>query len=188
MELPEGSRTPGKVAKLNQCIYGLKQSPREWYFRLVLFLQPYGFAISSFNPCVLVHSSGNFFISIDVDDITLFGPQNEFMDQTVSLLKTEFKVKDMGSLQWLLGIQIDYTKAGITLSQPSFITQILAQFGISDCNSIVRVLPIDPNQYFSRESAGYPIEPSTYQQIFRSLINLHTATRPDLAFTIIFLS
>src|SRR5687767_15069476 len=40
MELPEGSRTPGKVAKLNWCIYGLKQSSREWYYRLVLFLQP----------------------------------------------------------------------------------------------------------------------------------------------------
>ena len=104
MELPEGSRTPGKVAKLNRCIYGLKQSPREWYYRLVLFLQPYGFAISSFDPCVLVHNLGNFFISIYVDDITLFGPQNTFMDQTVSLLKTEFKVKDMGALQWLLGI------------------------------------------------------------------------------------
>lgn len=186
MELPEGSRTPGKVAKLNRCIYGLKQSPREWYFRLVLFLQPYGFAISSFDPCVLVHSSGNFFISIYVDDITLFGPQNEFMDQTVSLLKTEFKVKDMGSLQWLLGIQIDYTKAGITLSQPSFITQILARFGMSDCNPVV--LPIDPNQHLSRESAGNPIEPSTYQQIVGSLMYLLTATRPDLAFTITFLS
>src|SRR5690242_15912449 len=98
MELPESSRLPGKVAKLNRCIYGLKQSPREWYQRLVLFLQPYRFAISTFDPCVLVHNSGDFFIAIYVDDITLFEPSNEFMEQTVSLLKTEFKVKDMGSL------------------------------------------------------------------------------------------
>ena len=99
-----------------------------------------------------------------MDDITLFGPQNTFMDQTVSLLKTEFKVKDMGALQWLLGIQIDYTKAGITLSQPSFITQILAHFGISDCNPVA--LPIDPNQTLSRESASNTLK---NQHISKSL-------------------
>ena len=141
MELPEGFRTPGKVAKLHRCIYGLKQSPREWYYRLVLFLQPYGFAISSFDPCVLIHKSGLFFIAIYVDDITLFGPQNDFMEQTIALLKSEFKVKDMGLLNWLLGIQIEYTEAGITLSQPTFVTQILKRFGLLDCNPVL--LPID---------------------------------------------
>src|SRR5690606_41318901 len=57
---------------------------------------------------------------------------------------------------------------------------------MSDCNPVV--LPIDPNQHLSRESAGNPIEPSTYQQIVGSLMYLLTATRPDLAFTITFLS
>src|SRR5690606_34175614 len=60
------------------------------------------------------------------------------------------------------------------------------RFGMSDCNPVV--LPIDPNQHLSRESAGNPIEPSTYQQIVGSLMYLLTATRPDLAFTITFLS
>src|SRR5690606_7294810 len=67
MHLPEGYRQPGKVARLKKCIYGLKQSPREWYFRLVLFLQPYGFAISAFDPCVLAHDTGKFLIAIYVD-------------------------------------------------------------------------------------------------------------------------
>src|SRR5690606_25365898 len=46
MQLPEGSRENGKCALLQRCIYGLKQSSREWYFRLVSYLMPYGFASS----------------------------------------------------------------------------------------------------------------------------------------------
>ena len=31
MQLPEGSQIDGMCGKLNKCIYGLKQSPQEWY-------------------------------------------------------------------------------------------------------------------------------------------------------------
>ncbi|KAI1006264.1 hypothetical protein K3495_g1956, partial [Podosphaera aphanis] len=41
MELPDGYRKENHVARLNRCVYGLKQSPREWYFRLVDYLLPF---------------------------------------------------------------------------------------------------------------------------------------------------
>src|SRR5690606_33500548 len=187
MHLPEGYRQPGKVARLKKCIYGLKQSPREWYFRLVLFLQPYGFAISAFDPCVLAHDTGEFFIAIYVDDLTLYGPQGTLLDQTIALLKSEFKVKDMGSLHWLLGIQIDISEAGITLSQPIYIDKILDRFSMQACNPVAT--PIDPNH---RLMAAGPddtrVDKTLYQQIIVSLMYLVTATRPDLAYTITLLS
>jgi hypothetical protein len=34
---------------------------------------PYGFVSTAFDPCVLVHESGDLFISIYVDDLSLFG-------------------------------------------------------------------------------------------------------------------
>jgi len=55
MDLPEGSRLDGMVAKLKRCFYGLKQSPREWNYRLVEYLGPFGFAITAWDPCILVH-------------------------------------------------------------------------------------------------------------------------------------
>ena len=57
MDLPEGSQLDGMVAKLKRCIYGLKQSARQWYYRLVEYLGPFGFAITAWDPCVLVHKS-----------------------------------------------------------------------------------------------------------------------------------
>lgn len=50
MQLPEGFRKEDHVARLKRCIYGLKQSPREWYFRLVEYLKPFGFNSSLFDP------------------------------------------------------------------------------------------------------------------------------------------
>jgi len=61
MDLPEGSRLDGMVAKLKRCIYGLKQSPREWSYPLVDYLGPFGFAITAWDPCVLVHEFGDLF-------------------------------------------------------------------------------------------------------------------------------
>jgi len=39
-----------------------------------------------------------------VGNITLFGATGELKEQTVKVLKTEFKINDMGELNWLLGI------------------------------------------------------------------------------------
>jgi len=128
MDLPEGSRLDGMVAKFKRYIYGLKQSPRERYYRLVQYLRPAGFVITAWDPCVLGHKSGNLFLAIYADDITLFGATGELEEQTINVLKTEFKVNYMGELNWLLRIQITFTDDGITLSQTTFIDKILNRF------------------------------------------------------------
>jgi len=110
MDLPEGSWIDGIVAKSKRCIYGLKQSPREWYYRSIEYLRPFRFAITASDPCILVRESGDLFLAIYVDDITLFGVTGELKEQTINVLKTEFKVNDMGELNWLLGIQINFTE------------------------------------------------------------------------------
>jgi len=146
MDLPEGSRLDGMVAKLKRCIYRLKQSPKEWYYRLVEYLGPFGFVITAWDPCVLVHESGDLSLAIYVDDITLFGATGELKEQTINVLKTEFKVNDMGELNWLLGIQITFTDDGITLSQTTFIDKILNRFSRKDCKPVST--PIDSNHQF----------------------------------------
>jgi hypothetical protein len=47
--------------KLKRCLYESKQSPREWYSKLTTYLLPYGFVLSSFDPCVLIHDAGNLY-------------------------------------------------------------------------------------------------------------------------------
>ena len=188
MQLPEGSRQDGMCAKLNRCIYGLKQSPREWYQRLIDYLVPYGFSVSTFDPCVLVHShSQPFFIAIYVDDITLFGPPGNLMDSTKDLLKLEFQVTDMGDLHWLLGMQIEYFQDHIAISQTAYIDKILHRFGLHDANPVN--LPLDANHTLIKGTDDTRIpDTKLYQQMVGSLMYAVTGTRPDLVFTVTLLS
>ncbi|KAI0996197.1 Retrovirus-related Pol polyprotein from transposon TNT 1-94 [Podosphaera aphanis] len=196
MELPEGYRIDNHVARLNRCIYGLKQSPREWYFRLVEYLKPFGLASTLFDPCVLIHNSGHLIIAVYVDDIILFGEQGDIilfgeqgdlMENTVNLLKPEFQVNDMGLLHWLLGIQIEYDNAGITLSQTAYIDRILTRFSMQDCNPVSS--PIEHNHRLMLAIEGDTRAPAIlYQQIIGSIMYLVSGTRPDLAYTISHLS
>lgn len=187
MELPDGYRKDNHVARLNRCIYGLKQSPRKWYFRLVDYLIPHGFSTTHFDPCVLIHSTGELFIAVYVDDIILFGEQGDLMDKIISTIKAEFKVSDMGTLHWLLGIQIGYNEAGLMLSQTAYIQRILIKFDMQNCNPVST--PIESNHRLREaENENDLVNATRYQQIIGSLMYLVSGTRPDLAYTISHLS
>ncbi|KAI0999135.1 hypothetical protein K3495_g9059 [Podosphaera aphanis] len=187
MELPEGFRIDNHVARLNRCINGLRQSPGEWYFRLIEYILPHGFVSSKFDPCVLLHRSGNLIVAIYVDDIVFVGDQGKLIDEVVGLLKSGFEVNDMGTLHWLLGIQIERLSTGITLSQTAYIDRILAQFSMLDCNSVST--PMEPNQQLKAAVGGEPRgNVNLYQRMLGSIMCVVTGTRPDLAHTIAHLS
>src|SRR5258705_13899332 len=164
MQLPEGSQIDGMCGKLNKCIYSLKQSPQEWYHRLIDFLTPYRFVVSNFDPCVLMFKSNNdtryndtnndndtnnvLFIAVYVDELSLFGPKGRVMDTLKDLLKSEFKVTDLGDLHWLLGIRIEYRDHDIAMSQSAYIDTILKRFGLYDCNPVT--YPLDKNHQIDK--------------------------------------
>src|SRR5258706_14368636 len=202
MQLPEGSRVNGMCGKLNKCIYSLKQSPREWYHRLIDFLTPYGFVVSNFDPCILMFKSdidtnNILFIAVYVDDLLLFGPKGPVMDNLKDLLKSEFKVTDLGDLHWLLGIRIEYWDHDIALSQSAYIDTILKRFGLYDCNPVT--YPLDKNHQIDKATTtnadntattntGSEVNIKLYQQMVGSLMYTVIGTRPDIAFTVTRLS
>jgi len=135
----------GKCAWMNRSIYGLKQSPRQWYQRLTRFLIPLGFVTAYFDPCVLIHVDNQVIIAIYVDDITIAGPNTAKREDLKKLLQAAFQLSDLGPLDWLLGIQIQWRddNNSVTLSQQTYIDQILLRFQMDTCNPVH--LPLNPN-------------------------------------------
>jgi len=128
-----------------------------------------GYAVSSFDPSVLINLQDQIFIAIYVDDITLFGPPGSARSALKIALKSEFRMSELGTLNWLLGIQIEYHSDSVTLSQRAYIDKLLSRFGMTSCNPVT--LPLDPNSKLRKFQDGDNIADATlYQQIIGSLM------------------
>src|SRR5258705_3686880 len=132
------------------------------------------------------------FIAVYVDNLSLFGPKGLVMDNLKDLLKSEFKVTDLGDLHWLLGIQIEYKDHDIALSQSAYIDTILKRFGLYDCNPVTYPLhknhQIDKAATTNANNTDSEVNIKLYQQMVGSLMYTVIGTRPDIAFTVTRLS
>ncbi|KAI0998485.1 hypothetical protein K3495_g9711 [Podosphaera aphanis] len=167
MELPPGYRTPGKCAKLRKCIYG--------------------FETTTFDPCVFVHPTEIVFISIYVDDIFIFGPDNDFRQHLKTSIGNNFDCKDLEDAKYILGLEIIIHSSGIRLSQQGYSKKILERFGFTNAHKVGT--PLDPNVTLFKSTEEERLENvKEYQAIFGSLMYLVIGSRPDLAYTVTLLS
>ena len=188
MNFREGYCKAGKVASLLKCMYGLKQSAREWYEILAALLRKLGFVTLHFDLCIFIHISETTFILIYVDDISIFAPPSEFRQDVKDALTSEFDCKDLSNVRYILGLEINYTDKGIELSHCGYIEKILLKYVMIDCHPVS--IPLDPNSPLQKTA-----EPGTgidniheYQSIIGSLMYAVIGTRPDLAHTVTVLS
>jgi transposase InsO family protein len=181
------------VWKLNKSLYGLKQSGRNWNSLLTDFLKESGFKQSQVDACLFIKQADavSSFIAVWVDDIIVAANHITIMEETKNVLKTRFKMKDMGPISWFLGIEFKQYKDCIEMSQSHYLNEVLSRFGMADCKprSTPCELKLDP----SKESNHDDLCPETgdekrFREIIGSLIYAMTCTRPDLAFVVTRLS
>ena len=73
------------------------------------------------------------------------------------------------------------------LSQHQYITNILSRFAMDNCRPVSTT--IDLKTYLVKVSDSYPVfEQNLYQRMIVSLMYLVTCTRPNLAFSVSYLS
>lgn len=181
---PSGNK---KVCKLNKSLYGLKQAPRQWFAKLSCALKSHQFIQSKSDYSLFTKKSGDSItvILVYVDDLILAGNDSEAINSAKAFLHKSFHMKDMGSLRYFLGIEVDQCKEGIFISQRKYIQDILKEYKMVNCRPLK--LPMDSHVKMTPES-GSPLPcAEIYQRLVGKLIYL-TLTRPDLAFTIHVLS
>ncbi|KAL4010616.1 hypothetical protein IC575_030118 [Cucumis melo] len=90
-------------------------------------------------------------------------------------------MKDLGSLNYFLGLEVSRYSDRYLLSQAKYASDLLARSGITDSNTAST--PLDPNVHLTPYD-GVPLEDvSLYRQLVGSLIYL-TVTRPDIAYAV----
>jgi Reverse transcriptase (RNA-dependent DNA polymerase) len=188
---------PGTVLLLHKGLYGLKQASRLWYQRLRSFFTSKGFTQSSADPCVFfrIHSPTNLvYLSVYVDDITFFG-HDDAINLALNDLKNEFKLRDLGNLDCILGIQVHSTTDGVLIHQTKYIQTVLNRF--SDYLGFPTSTPLLANPLKPRleitnedynEILDSPFDKKLYLKAIGSLNYASTYTRIDITTAVSFLS
>ncbi|KAK1631674.1 hypothetical protein QYE76_005989 [Lolium multiflorum] len=133
----EDARYPSHVCKLQRSIYGLKQSPRAWYARLSQRLYELVFLASKADTSLFFFSRDGveIYMLVYVDDIVISGSTPEAVDRLVHALAASFPIKDMGKLDYFLGLEASYNSGGMTLTQRKYALDLLHRVNMENCNS-----------------------------------------------------
>ncbi len=189
MRQPEGYAQPGKehlVCKLEKSLYGLKQSPRCWNKALRDKLVKLGFIQISADPCVFVKEEDTLvIIAVHVDDLIILAEDDQEMEEIKKILKAEFKMTDMGELQYYIGVSVVQDKKNnrVWLHQKPYISKIIEKFGQAEAKTVAT--PVDVNVKLTKEDGiSKPVDPIQYQSLIGSLLYLAVATRPDIAYAV----
>jgi hypothetical protein len=191
IKLPAGcGDDTNKFAILLKTLYGLHQAPREWYSQLKELFKSKGlnFNQSQGDPCIFYGYINNnlIIVAIYVDDNFIIGFKKE-INKLKEVLKSAFKMEDLGEISYIIGIRVDRNNLKLELSQEAFIDSLLDKFNMTQSKPITTPLPINiPSNTPDSQQPFKDI--NLYQQLIGSLNYLSTKTRPDITFSVSVLS
>jgi len=147
MKSPEGHPDYNiRFWKLNKAIYGLKQSGREWNKELNNFLMNLGFKQLVSELCLYVKRSNsniiNCILGVYVNDILIAGKSKE-INITKNKIKNRFKIKEIGNVDFVIGIKFIKYKNGYILNQNRYLVDLLEKYNILDLPPLRNMKPVE---------------------------------------------
>ncbi|PKU61448.1 Retrovirus-related Pol polyprotein from transposon TNT 1-94 [Dendrobium catenatum] len=184
MRQPTGfvdTQFPNHVCRLHKSIYGLKQSPRQWFQQFTDFLKTLGFVFSKADPSLLLYTKDktNIYILVYIDDILITGNNKEHIQLILRSLHDRFRLKELGNASLFLGIQILPTSSGYFLSQQHYALELIKNAGFFSCKPCST--PAGTKRSIKHDKDALHSDPHSYRKLAGSLQYL-SITRPDIAF------
>jgi histone deacetylase 1/2 len=132
---------------------------------------------------IFYHGGLTIYILVYVDDIVLAGSSVSTIEHLVQTLSHTFPIKDLGRLDYFLGIEATYTTEGMILSHHKYVLDLLHHAHKEDCRAVTT--PMSTSDKLARDS-GSPLQDEDSIS-YRSLVGGHqyfTLTRPDISFVV----
>nr|GFB37490.1 zinc finger, CCHC-type [Tanacetum cinerariifolium] len=187
MKQPEGFVMSGnehKVCKLVKSLYGFKQTPKQWHQKFDEVVLSSGFHLNQSDKCVYSKfddSGKGVIICLYVDDMLIFGTDQNQVDKTKKFLSSGFLMKDLEEANIILCIKIKCENKGIVITQSHYIEKILKKFNRKDCSPVST--PMDLVEKL-KPNTRKPIDQLEYSRAIGCLMYAMTSTRPDIAYAI----
>lgn len=130
----------------------------------------------------MFHSSNlAVFILVYVDDIIITGSNEKGIFAVIDKLKTNFSMKDLGPLNYFLGIEASRNSNGLHLRQSKYISDLLDRAKMVGAKPLSS--PTTSGSKLSVHDGDLLHDPTEYRQVVGSL-QYCTLTRPDIAYIV----
>ncbi|XP_021801224.1 uncharacterized protein LOC110745446, partial [Prunus avium] len=116
-----------------------------------------------------------------VDDIILTGSSQAHLHSFINQLGAEFDIRDLGRLNYFLGIAVTYHSDSIHLTYTKYALNILKRHNMLDCKPVST--PMASKGRFSR-THGTPLTYSTFYRQLVGALQYLTMTRPDISYVV----
>jgi len=183
IEMPRGFREPGKVLKLKRSLYGLKQSPRNFFLHLKDKLEACGFVQQQdVDACLFI--SEKVICLVYVDDTLFFANNDSDIDDVIAFLRgQELELSEEDDVAGFLGVHINREKDGkIILTQTGLTERIIKALNLGDEPS-----KDTPAIYgsLSKDVGGELMNGTfSYASVIGMLLYLSGHSRPDISFAV----
>lgn len=186
MQQPQGFEVTDRslVCKLNKALYGLKQAPRAWFEKLTAALLKFGFTSSKCDPSLFMLHAPTYclLVLVYVDDIIVTGSSMSHIQSLITQLNQAFSLKQLGKLDFFLGIEVQHLKNGsILLSQSKYIRDLLERASMSSAKGLPT--PMVSNLKLSKMGGNHVADPTFYRSIVGAL-QYATITRPEISYSV----
>jgi hypothetical protein len=182
--MPRGYRQEGKVLKLKRSLYGLRQSPKNFFEHLKEKLESLGFEQSSADPCLFIQDK---MICITyVDDCLFYAPLKEDIDVMIERLRSEAEMEltEEDDVAGFLGVKIETQSDGkkMELTQVGLIDRIIVAMGLEAATT--KKTPAGAGSLPKNEDGPPCNENFNYASVVGMLMYLAGHSRPDIAFAV----
>ncbi|WVZ12067.1 hypothetical protein V8G54_016597 [Vigna mungo] len=189
MKQPDGFAVDDRVCLLQKSLYGLKQSPRQWYRKFDDFLIKLNFKRCNYDDCVytLNHDGEMLYLLLYVDDILIASSDRGMIGETKARLADAFEMKELGEARRILGIDIKRDRPGgnLFLSQECYLQKVISRYRMTESKMastpVGQHLKLTKEQCPKTEEERKKMESVPFSNGIGSIMYGMVCTRPDVA-------
>lgn len=146
-----------------------------------------GFIRSKCVYSVFTKTENEGFVAVLVyaDDIMIDSSNKKLIEKFKSCLQNHFKLKDLGTLQYFLGLEVARSGKGIAISQRKFVSEFLEEYGLLAAKPSSVLFEVNAKlMHFTEDLLS---NPTIYRQLIGKLMYVQL-TRPNIPYSVHVLS
>ena len=184
---PEWQTAPGIVWRLRKSVYGMRRAGYLWNLQIDEYLRTeLKLTRSKTDPSL--YFSDTVRILLYVDDMMILTKDEDTRKRVLAAMHKRYKCRTQNTSSTFdfLGVQIDYTKAKLSLSQPRLVKKILEQFDMLQTKPTrTPAFAATPAQDQTRGNArGYAVSVANFRSFIGAVNFLASSTRFDIAHSV----